>query len=262
MRRPLPLALTPLLALIEQQGWQRNCVGCLRPSPSQPCRSCELECRASAKRRWHVSVAPELAPLASLYYFGCYSSPGSNGITAMASALRRFKYAGDRSCGHALRKLLERNARILPQAFDAIVPVPVHRARLIRRGFNQSAWLARGVASGLCLPLIADALQRCDDGPAQASLGGRERRRHGRQMFRLGAARLAARRLLLVDDVLTTATTLRSAAAVLCSGNPAASVNAVVLLVADPRLSAAAAAAGRDDEQRGSPTLGRQAPRR
>ena len=42
--------------------------------------------------------------------------------------------------------------------FDAVVPVPLHRSRLRRRGFNQAELLARGVAAGLNAP-FSDTLR-------------------------------------------------------------------------------------------------------
>lgn len=191
-------------------------------------------------RLWHCSRSPALSPILALYYLGLYSRSTRQQATGLALALQRFKYRSDREVGHILRRLLERQSRTLPRCFDAIVPIPLHASRMLTRGFNQSAWLARGVAKALAKPLIADALLRPHHDPAQASLGGRERRRQIHRMFAVGPARVASKRILLVDDVFTTGTTVRAAAEVLRRSGRARSVAALVLLVADPELSAAA----------------------
>ena len=91
-----------------------------------------------------------------------------------------------------------------------VVPVPLHRWRLWRRGFNQSALLARGIAQALGQPLVVDALQRPR---ATATLGhlGRTRRAallQGAIRFNpVHAARLKGANVVLVDDVLTSGAT-------------------------------------------------------
>src|SRR4051794_33431417 len=83
----------------------------------------------------------------------------------------------------------------------AIVPVPPHRGRRRRRGFDPAALLAAALAGRAGLPL-APCLRRADRGGRQVGAGRVARRRAGRFEAALVAAPPA--RLLLVDDVHTT----------------------------------------------------------
>jgi ComF family protein len=114
---------------------------------------------------------------------------------------------------------------VVGERFDAVVPVPVHRARLRRRGFNQAALLTRGLAGRINSP-VSDTLQVVRSTRHQVELSAAERRRNVAGAF-LAGARVRGR-LLLVDDVFTTgATTSACAAALLDAG--AAEVHAVTL---------------------------------
>ena len=95
-------------------------------------------------------------------------------------------------------------------AVDAVVPVPLHRGRQRRRGFNQAELLARAVAVRLGLPLRTDPLRRSRATPAQARLGAEERARNVAGAFAASGDSPPA--LLLVDDVTTTGATLAAAA--------------------------------------------------
>lgn len=97
------------------------------------------------------------------------------------------------------------------EGIDVIVPLPLHRHKERRRGYNQSHELARGVSEVTGLPLETDAVRRVVDNPTQTHLTHQERRENVRDIFQLiQPERLAGRHILLVDDVLTTSATLLS----------------------------------------------------
>lgn len=101
---------------------------------------------------------------------------------------------------------------LLAQA-DLIAPVPLHRWRLWRRRFNQSALLAAALGRLQAKPVVADLLQRARATPSQGSLNARQRRRNVVGAFALSpamAARVKGKRVLLVDDVLTTGATVEA----------------------------------------------------
>jgi ComF family protein len=100
------------------------------------------------------------------------------------------------------------------RAADAVVPVPLSRRRLRRRGFNQAALIGRVLARGLDVPLLPGLLHRRGHQRPQADLGAAERRENVRGAFR-AADGVFGRSLLLVDDVITTGHTLAEAAGAL-----------------------------------------------
>lgn len=104
---------------------------------------------------------------------------------------------------------------------DFVAPVPLHRFRLMRRRFNQSALLAQAVgrsAEGVNLVYAPDLLLRRRHTPSQAGLNASQRQRNVRNAFSLNPrwnGNIEGRRILLVDDVLTTGATVSECARIL-----------------------------------------------
>lgn len=109
-----------------------------------------------------------------------------------------------------------------------VVPVPLHWVRRVRRGYNQAAAVARGVAAGLGIRM-AVPLRRVRPTPMQSARSATERAANVRDAFclRVGAV-VRGERILLVDDVLTTGATADECAGVLRSAG-AAQVRVAVL---------------------------------
>jgi ComF family protein len=101
--------------------------------------------------------------------------------------------------------------RLAPLALDAIVPVPLHWLRRWSRGYNQSAALARGLATVLRLPCCS-WLRRIRHTPRQFTQtpAGRKANVRGAFRARLGT-KMQGCSVLLVDDVMTTGATVGEA---------------------------------------------------
>jgi ComF family protein len=95
-----------------------------------------------------------------------------------------------------------------PRDDSILIPVPLHRGRLWRRGFNQSAIVARELSRRLNVPLSVDALKRVKSTPPLKGLNMLQRRRTVSGAFRANPkANIRGRAVILVDDVLTTGST-------------------------------------------------------
>lgn len=137
----------------------------------------------------------------------------------LREVIHAFKFDGRRLLAEPLGTLLPAAGRDVLAGAHAVVPVPLHPLRSLRRGFNQADDLARQ----LKLP-VWRVLRRRRQGPPQATLNASARRSNLAQHYgpslvtylpRPFRRHLAGAILVLIDDVMTTGATLDGCARVL-----------------------------------------------
>lgn len=181
-----------------------GCRLCALPQPEPASEVCG-QCAAAARRPAGPVIDLCVAALA-------YEFPVDYLLTGLKY---RHQSAYARVLGELLSiRLHEQRAICGYELPDIVVPVPLHRWRLARRGFNQAAaiaaWLARDH------PVAADerVVRRIRNTPPQTELGGRARRNNLHNAFRV-VGRVAGQRVAVIDDVLTTGTTANAIGRVL-----------------------------------------------
>ena len=125
--------------------------------------------------------------------------------------LPRLKFHADFACGRVLAQCMAERFAALPRP-AAIVPVPLHPARLRSRGYDQALELAKPIARALALPLRGNLLQRCKSTSAQSRLHADARQHNLREAFRVATVPELPAHIALLDDVMTTGATLQAAA--------------------------------------------------
>lgn len=136
----------------------------------------------------------------------------------VAPSIYRFKYSGRQEYGdffgeEMARLLGDFIGRVRP---DVIVPVPLYRGKLRKRGYNQAACLARALGRSLELPVDEKLVKRVRNTAPMKHLNPTERQNNLKKAFIIGRNDVKLYdRIILVDDIYTTGTTLDEIAALL-----------------------------------------------
>lgn len=98
---------------------------------------------------------------------------------------------------------------------DVIIPVPVHKKKKRRRGFNQAELVAAELGRLTKIPVDSGYVLRKEDTKPQKELGRRERKENLRSAFAIRDAKKHYQRVLLIDDIYTTGATIDSISEIL-----------------------------------------------
>ena len=189
--------------------WCERCGEELDPPPFTARHACNYGaaselCGRCLRRPPHYSIARSA---------GRYDGP-------MREVIHAFKFNRRRVLAEPLGRMMRMAGADLLDGADAVIPVPLHPIRSVRRGFNQADDLARQLGRP-----VWRALRRRRHGPPQASLQAADRHANLVSAFAVSAAwsvgarlrgqSLAGRTVVLVDDVMTTGDTIDACSRVL-----------------------------------------------
>jgi len=124
--------------------------------------------------------------------------------------IKDFKFRGRLDIGAGLSGELLRvvtNGPTCDALPDALVPLPLHRARLRQRGFNQASEIARPLGKILNIPLLINNIKRIHWSGPQTGRDLVERRQNVRGAFRV--SRQLPAHVAIVDDVMTSGASAR-----------------------------------------------------
>ena len=131
--------------------------------------------------------------------------------------LHQLKYKGVKEVGFLLGELMgyELNNSEHFKGIDFIVPIPLHKNKLKKRGYNQSEWIAKGISVSMKIPLNIDSLHRKVDSKSQTKKARYKRWENVEEVFGVSNTALENKNILLVDDVVTTGATIEACAQLL-----------------------------------------------
>ena len=132
--------------------------------------------------------------------------------------LHRFKYKDQAYLGRKLAEIMYDRMKAGEIEPDIVIPVPMHVKKQRKRGYNQAAVLAMGLAKFMEKPYSGKLLVRVAETGAMSALGALERKENIRQAFDVRfdkRSSLAGKKVLLVDDIYTTGSTADACAAAL-----------------------------------------------
>lgn len=176
--------------------------------------------------RRHLEGLFPLEQASSFYFF----TDGS----AWRTLIHRFKYGSE---WRLARKMglwygTELRSSRLYDDVDIIVPVPLHYRKRLGRGYNQSHYIAEGMAEAMGIEVEARTVRRVRNNPPQALSDMHTRWKNVEGIFEVAdAERLRGRHILLVDDVLTTGATLSSCASAIIEAAPDCRISIATLAV-------------------------------
>ena len=194
------LCLTCGDKLIEQEQW--ICLQCLHHIPRT---NFHLHPENPVAQLFYGRVQVEFAT--SFFYF----SKGSK----YQALLHNLKYKGMKELGAEIGKhfgidLMQSSDYM---SVDLICPVPLHASKEKNRGYNQSWWIASGIAVQMQKPLSDDSLIRTVATETQTRKNRFERFENVKGIFELtNPEAFSGKHILLVDDVVTTGSTLEACA--------------------------------------------------
>lgn len=191
--------------LIEQEQW--ICLHCLHHIPRT---NFHLNPENPVAQLFYGRVQIESAT--SFFYF----SKGSKYQTL----LHNLKYKGMKELGEEIGKQFAIDLLQSPNfsSVDVICPVPLHPQKERKRGYNQSWWIASGIAKQMLKELSANNLKRVTATETQTRKSRFERFLNVEGIFELSDPQaFSGKHVLLIDDVVTTGSTLEACAASIIS---------------------------------------------
>ena len=99
---------------------------------------------------------------------------------------------------------------LLGLGIDAMIPIPVHKKKLQKRGYNQAEVLAAALSDRLSIPVETELLVRAVNTEPQKRLDPEHREQNLKKAFQCTKKSVSYKKVLLVDDIYTTGATIEA----------------------------------------------------
>lgn len=128
------------------------------------------------------------------------------------SLIHEMKYKKMKSIGKFFgREIGNRINSACVNQWHYVIPVPLHKARLRDRTYNQSEFIAAGIAPVTKSVALADGIIRCRHTGTQTKLNKPQRKENVKDAFRVNRKykdKLTGKNVIIADDVITTGATI------------------------------------------------------
>ncbi|PJJ98907.1 amidophosphoribosyltransferase [Lysobacteraceae bacterium NML03-0222] len=227
MSMPVNFSMRSVIDQLARQLWPPRCLVCGMVGDCAADRELCLACHAALPWNRHACCGCGLPlqaadggalcgaclqrktrPLEAVHAAFIYAAP-------LDRLLPRFKFHQSLPAGRLVAGLMADALQDIETRPEALLPIPLHRARLRQRGYDQALELAKPLSRALGIPLLRSALCRHKATAPQSQLDKHARQRNLRDAFRLASACPLPRHVALIDDVMTTGATLEAAARIL-----------------------------------------------
>ncbi|MCM1568156.1 MAG: ComF family protein [Roseburia sp.] len=191
-------------------GGEKICLGCmegLKPLAAPWCMRCgkaltgqEKLCR-DCRTREHRFLRGR-----ALYQY-----------ESAAPSIYRFKYGGRREYADFFGEEVARGlgsfiGHVKP---EGLIPIPLHKKRERKRGYNQAGLLARAIGTYTGLPVYENLLVRIKNTSPLKEQNPKERQNNLKKAFKVIENDVKLKKVIVVDDIYTTGSTVDEAAGVL-----------------------------------------------
>lgn len=191
-------------------GICQGCIARLRRVPEPVCTICGIPLGTAGVC---LSCRQDPPPFNRLRGAYCFEGP-------LVDMIHAFKYGRTTVLKRSLARLMTEALDLAEAPCDLVTGVPMHWTKVMQRGYNQSALLAREVARMIGRPLRLDVLRKEKTTLAQAGLDRKGREMNLRRAFAAHGVQDAA--VLVIDDVITTGATAHEVSRTLKAAGAAA----------------------------------------
>ena len=129
---------------------------------------------------------------------------------SVSASIARFKYRGRREYAACYASCIQKQLGDFIRACraDALVPVPLHKSRYKKRGYNQAQALAEELSARTGIPVRADLIERAEKTAPMKDLSAAERQNNLKKAFKILRNDVELGIIIIIDDIYTTGSTI------------------------------------------------------